>query len=174
MQLAAPLPRARRHRCHRRAPIRSSTRQPTVFLVMAGIVAVEKGAPAALALGRLDLAGAWPARSATACNAWPVAPVPTSTLVLHLAACVTLQGGCAPETAIGLIEQERAALGDCTSVRSDQLETLLRDALPPPEGDGVDAVRPDLIGEAFLLNELCPASRRSRRWNAPWVVPARR
>ena len=71
-----------------------------------------------------------------------------------------MQGGCAPETAIGLIEQERAALGDCTSVRSDQLETLLRDALPPPEGDGVDAVRPDLIGEAFLLNELCPASRR--------------
>ena len=130
-----------------------------LFLVMAGIVAVEKGAPAALALGRLDLAG-----DVASADAPPATPGPWAgadkSLVLHLAACVTLQGGCAPETAIGLIEQERAALGDCTSVRSDQLETLLRDALPPPEGDGVDAVRPDLIGEAFLLNELCPASRR--------------
>jgi tetratricopeptide (TPR) repeat protein len=39
------------------------------------------------------------------------------------------------------------------------LVALLADALPTPEADGVDAVRPDLIGEAFLLRALAPKGR---------------
>jgi hypothetical protein len=67
-----------------------------------------------------------------------------------------LQAGCDAAAAGVLIDQERQALGDRSSIRTDQLAGLLRDALPRSQGDGIDAVRPDLIGEAFLLNELRP------------------
>ena len=71
-----------------------------------------------------------------------------------------MQSGCDGDGAIRLIEQERAALGDRSLLRSDQLAALLRDALRPAEGDGIDAVRPDLIGEAFLLAELLPVGQQ--------------
>ncbi len=89
----------------------------------------------------------------------------------YLAACVTLQGGCEAEGATALVKQEREAFGDRSPVRDNRLVALLRDALAPSEGDGVDAVRPDLIGEAFLLEELT-RERRSRPQQAPIVERA--
>ena len=55
------------------------------------------------------------------------------------------------DSAQTLVEQECAAFG-ASGETVDNLTTLLHDALAPPDGGGVDAVRPDLIGEAFLLH----------------------
>ncbi len=130
-----------------------------LFLLMAGILAAETGAPTALTTSRLDLA-VWLAgkerdrlqRRARAIGA-------DDSLVPYLAACVTLQAGCDAVAATALVDEERAALGDRSASRTDQLVALLRDALAPAEGDGIDAVRPDLIGEAFLLAELARERR---------------
>ena len=121
---------------------------------MAGIVAAETNAPAALAMGRLDLAFrlAGAERSRLQRRAHAIGADPS--LVTHLAACITLQAGCDADSATVLVDDERKALGDRSATRTDQLVALLRDALAPAEGDGIDAVRPDLIGEAFLLDEL--------------------
>jgi tetratricopeptide (TPR) repeat protein len=125
-----------------------------LFLVMAGIVAVDTGAPSALALGRLDLAGKVAAAEGSRLDRLAHSAGADASLVLHLAACVTLQGGCDADAATALVHDERAALGDHSLMRTDQLAALLGDALPPPNGTGVDAVRPDLIGEAFLLDQI--------------------
>jgi tetratricopeptide (TPR) repeat protein len=131
-----------------------------LFLVMAGIVAVEQGAPTALALTRLDLARDVADAERSRLQRLARAAGTDEGLVLHLAACITLQAGCGRNEATDLINEERRSLGDTTPLRTDQFETLLRDALAPPDGGGIDAVRPDLIGEAFLLKELRPASRQ--------------
>ena len=98
--------------------------------------------------------------SAAGCNVWRAPRGADESFVLHLAACVTLQGGCEATAATELVEQERVALGDRSISRTDQLVALLRELLPGQAGEGIDAVRPDLIGEAFLLKEIRPASRQ--------------
>jgi tetratricopeptide (TPR) repeat protein len=132
-----------------------------LFLVMAGIVAADRGAPTALALGRLDLADTVADAESSRLQRLARAAGADESLLLHLVACVTVQAGCPCDMADALIDHERQALGDRSTVRTDQLAALLYDALPPPSGDGIDAVRPDLIGEAFLLKELRPPSHRT-------------
>jgi len=70
---------------------------------------------------------------------------------LHLAACVTLQGGCGAAAAGALIDEERSAWS--IAVRGEKLRAWLIDALPDGTG-GVAAIAPDLIGEAFALSTL--------------------
>ena len=129
-----------------------------LFLLMAGVVAVDTGAPAAMAMGRLDLAAQVVDNEYRRLEHVAAGAGVDKTLLWHLAACVTLQSGCDIDTAAALVEGECAALGERSAPRTDRLVALLRDALPRPEADGVDAVRPDLIGEAFLLRELVPKS----------------
>jgi hypothetical protein len=74
--------------------------------------------------------------------------------VLQLAACVTLPDGCDAAAANALVEEERPAFGVSTPLNDEQMAGFLHDALAPPAGSGADAVRPDLIGEAFLLREV--------------------
>jgi tetratricopeptide (TPR) repeat protein len=131
-----------------------------LFLVMAGIAAVEKGASNALAQGRLDLANDLADAESGRLQRLARASGADDSLLLHLAACVTLQAGCNLDIAYGMIDQEREALGDRSTTRTDELAALLHNALPPSQGDGIDAVRPDLIGEAFLLKELRPPPRQ--------------
>jgi hypothetical protein len=134
---------------------RDTIESEPLYLAMAGMVAVTSGAPTALALSRIDLA-----QRVADSERNRLIRVATSArvdcdLVLHLAACVTLQGGCELAAAETLVEQERRAVRDEYSVRNGQLVRLLHDALTPAAGLGVDAVRPDLIGEAFLVREVC-------------------
>jgi hypothetical protein len=131
-----------------------------LFLVMAGIVAVESDAPSALALGRLDLAERVADAERSRLQRLARASGADESLVLHLAACVTLQNGCDAVAATELVEQERVALGDRSISRTDQLVALLRELLPGQAGEAIDAVRPDLIGEAFLLKEIRPGTRQ--------------
>ena len=93
------------------------------------------------------------------------------TLATHLAACVTLQGGCSFEDAKRLIAEERAALDATPAVPMDDIIALLADLLPEPRGfAGVDAIRPDLIGEAFVVVEI---ARPKRSPDAQWAIVER-
>ncbi|MBW4093536.1 MAG: tetratricopeptide repeat protein [Proteobacteria bacterium] len=141
-----------------------------LFLLMAGLVALTTGAPAALSFSRIDLALRVAEaerdrldRLATAAGIDPV-------LFRHLAACATLQGGCDTDAAVRMVEAERAAIGDRSSLRTDALVGYLGDALPLPGSGDVDAVRPDLIGEAFLWQYL---SGGHRKLDAQCAVVAR-
>jgi tetratricopeptide (TPR) repeat protein len=139
-----------------------------LYLMMAAVVAVRTGAPAALALSRLELvakvanadeiAGSERNRLIRRARAANV----SERLLLHAAACVTLQQGCDDDALLTLVEQERAILGSGGEAAED-LAALLRDALAAPDGSGADAVRPDLIGEAFLLHELARDHRSVAR-----------
>ena len=129
-----------------------------LYLMMAAIVAVDRGAPAALTLSRTQLAETIArhemARLEKIAKGHGIDP----DLFTHMAACVTLQGGGSQDDAERLIEQERATDPTWSSVSPRRVAEWLADGLPGPDG-GVDAVRPDLIGGAFVLEIL----RRKRR-----------
>lgn len=72
----------------------------------------------------------------------------------HLLACVTLQGGCSFDEAYALVEDELTARSTATAIRIEQVVVLLADLLPTPASDAIDRIRPDLVGEAFVVREL--------------------
>ena len=136
-----------------------------LYLIMAGLVAVTTGAPTALAFSRVDLAMRVAAAERERLDRIAAGAAVNASLFRHLAACVTLQGGCDAAAAAALVEEERASLGDRSAARTDELVALLATALPLPGSGDVDAVRPDLIGEAFLYQHLAtgrtPAQQRA-------------
>ena len=122
-----------------------------LYLMMAGAEAIRSGAPAALALTRTDLAERAASRERERLNRLALQWGVSDKLVAHLAICVTLQGGCSAEEALQLISEEWHAMGFPETGPAADLVERLGEALPMPGGAPVDAVRPDLIGEAFLL-----------------------
>jgi tetratricopeptide (TPR) repeat protein len=125
-----------------------------LFLMMAGIVSVSSNAPPALALSRIDLAAEIAGGEERRLERFAIQRGLDPRLITHLTACVTLQGGCTREAAEALVGEERAAMDFPSTTPAEQIANLLYTALPEPVGGGIDAVRPDLIGEAFLLREL--------------------
>ncbi len=121
-----------------------------LYLMMAGAEAIRSGAPAALALTRIDLAERAASRERNRLNhlagQWGL----PEKLVAHLALCVTLQGGCSPEDALLVVAEEQPTMGFPSLLASDVVNRLA-EALPTSGGVDIDAIRPDLIGEAFLL-----------------------
>ncbi|MEO5368481.1 MAG: toll/interleukin-1 receptor domain-containing protein [Magnetococcus sp. DMHC-1] len=71
-------------------------------------------------------------------------------LLNHLAAFVTLCGGLDVVTVRKLAQTESEALGLPSVGKPRTLANLLHQALPGPQ-NGVDGLRPDIIGEAFIL-----------------------
>jgi len=128
-----------------------------LFLINAGIVGRTTGVPQALALSDPDLARRVAekerSRLMRLSETWGIDAAGTR-IIPHLAACVTLQGGCDRAAAIATIHDELAAMG-WPPPRHDAaaIAGLLHDALPLADG-GVDAVRPDPIGAAFVLIQL--------------------
>ena len=134
-----------------------------LFLAMAGLVAVTTGASAALSVGRADLAErvamSEAARLERLAAGWGL----PAWLVSHLAAIITLEGGCDRDAALKLIAGETSdALASAAAIPADVILERLFDALAAPDGSGVDAMRPDFIGEAFLLQELAKRNRPLR------------
>jgi tetratricopeptide (TPR) repeat protein len=133
-----------------------------LFLVMAGIVGVTTGVPQALALSRTDLAerigDSELHRLGRLSAGWGIDTGGDTTMLSHLVACITLQGGCDREAAVTLIRQEREAMDWPPGRPPDWIAARLAEALHRP-GGGVDAVRPDIIGEAFLLCQLAADGR---------------
>jgi tetratricopeptide (TPR) repeat protein len=151
----APVPPApgRDAEFDRRLADRQSASKP-LYLMMAGIVAVTTGAPAALSFNRVDLSVRMAEAERSRLDRHADGIGLDRFLFRHFATCVTLQGGCSTDAAKTLIEQECAALGDRSPIRPGRIGRCLAEALRPAQGDGIDAVRPDAIGEAFLLLHL--------------------
>jgi hypothetical protein len=123
-----------------------------LYLMMAGVHAARHGAPAALALDRVELAH-------------DMADIETARLgkfargrgfdddgelLKHLAACVTLQGGCLPAALTRLADEEMTAVGLRAPFTAEAVAERLSDYLPLAN-DLVEPIRPDLIGESFLI-----------------------
>jgi hypothetical protein len=131
-----------------------------LFLVMAGIVAVKTGAPAAIEQSRIDLAMQIAAAERNRLQRLAGGAKLDPNFFNHLAACVSLEGSCDKEAAEHLVDAERAAMKYAPPIPTDEIVLRLGDALPSRSPNiKVEAVSPDLIGEAFLLTEI----RRNHR-----------
>jgi len=122
-----------------------------LYLMMAGVEAIRTGAPAALKRSRTDLAERAANRERERLKRLTSGWGLPDKLILHLAMTVTLQGGCSIEDALRLVSEEQEAMGfGQTSPATDIVHRLV-EAIPKTISADIDAIRPDLIGEAFLL-----------------------
>ncbi|WOJ90034.1 tetratricopeptide repeat protein [Methylocapsa polymorpha] len=127
-----------------------------LYLVMAGVVSVVEGASFAIARSRDELA-----RRIAYAESKRVERIASNRGVearfaTHLVGCVTIQGGADLAQAKQIVEAERSAGGYGNgSVPAKEIVAMLADILPRSAGSqGVAPIRPDLIGEAFLLVEI--------------------
>ncbi|HEU0097288.1 MAG TPA: tetratricopeptide repeat protein [Allosphingosinicella sp.] len=127
-----------------------------LFLMMAAVVAIDRGTSRALALSRLELARSIAELERGRLKRFGLSRGldPDGDLIAHLAACATLQRGCAFAAAKTMVIQEMEAMGFTAPLSAEKLAMLLAEALPAADGAGIDRVRPDLIGEAFALAEI--------------------
>jgi len=125
-----------------------------LYLLMAATEAIRSGAPQALTLSRGGLAQRAATRECARLDqlaaAWGLPPRE----VAHLMACITLQDGCTADQARLLIEEERGAMDFSSTIPVPDAVQRLVEAWSAPGEAGVDAIRPDLIGEAFVLQVL--------------------
>lgn len=134
-----------------------------LFLMMAAIVAIDRGTNRALALNRIelaqDIAGLERARLARLGASWALPE--DGDLIAHLVACATLQRGCTFAAAKAMVGEEMAAMGFTSALTAERLVDLLAEAIPDSGGAGIDRVRPDLIGEAFAMAAVIGSRARS-------------
>jgi hypothetical protein len=134
----------------RRLSLDSVENEP-LYLMMAAAEATRKGTVAALSLSGTSLA-----ENAEAAERARLLQLATEfglpgPLLCHLALCVTLQNGCSAAMAERLVDEERAAMGFAATTPTAEIVNRLVEALPGTDRASVDALRPDVIGEAFLL-----------------------
>jgi len=124
-----------------------------LYLMMAAMVMHRQGSMAkVLHLGRVDLAHFVANhelnRLLEVCGkntAWII-------LLPHLAAFATLCGGLSGDAVLAAIRREKTAIG-CDSLDPAVGEQRLRGLLPDDNG-GIAPIRPDIVGEAFVLTRL--------------------
>ena len=132
-----------------------------LYLMMAGLTAVQARVPHLLAIGRNDLA-----RRLAEAEIERIGRVARdrgldSPFLQHLAACVTLTDGIARAFAEALALDEREAL-QLPALDATAFAMALADALGGV-ADGIEAIRPDLIGEAVILTAFARAGRSPDR-----------
>ncbi|MBF0161900.1 MAG: tetratricopeptide repeat protein [Magnetococcales bacterium] len=126
-----------------------------LYLAMAAQVAVDAGAVTALSLSRSDLAF----RVANREKHYLLKQAQQGNraqekLLPHLAAVVTLCQGLDRQRLIRVIKAEKKALGYGGAVDTGMLADLLSETLPADTQGEAAPIRPDMIGEAFILAEL--------------------
>ncbi|MGA7804623.1 MAG: hypothetical protein WCB02_08365 [Bradyrhizobium sp.] len=138
---------------------KSESTEP-LYLIMAGIVAVMESAELAASLATNDLAKSIAVSEALRVKRIASGYAVSEEFAIHLVACVTLQGGCDLAELKRMIREERM-IASQDAVAEEKILTVLAEALPSVRRTGrrteplmVDAVRPDLVGEALLLNEI--------------------
>ena len=120
-----------------------------LMLMMAALTALETGVPTALSLSRPEVARRLAKREAARIRHFAPHNDDAAHFLVHLAACVTLCGGLNQSQALALAAEESSALGLQYPNGHGAAVRCLQDAFPTP--NAIDYVRPDLIGEAFLL-----------------------
>ena len=128
-----------------------------LFLTMRGLFAARHGLDSFLSLGRLDLALELACWERDRLRTFARDRGVNEKMLLHLVACVTLQRGLSRRQRFALIDAEAAALPYQDRMARDALADVLCDALPKADdGDTLQGIEPDLIGETFCL--LCLAT----------------
>jgi tetratricopeptide (TPR) repeat protein len=121
-----------------------------LYLAMAALTMARNGNTRALSLGRTDLAMEVAGHEQQRLHQLAVAHAVDPHLVEHLCACITLAQSMLRSHALKLAESEKPAIGFHNADAPARLVDVLQEAFP--EGDeGIAAIRPDLIGEAFLI-----------------------
>jgi hypothetical protein len=130
----------------------NETLRDPLELIMGAVVGLRSGVPNALSLTRIGLAyeAAELLIAGRLKQAFPENPV----LALHIAACATLTEGLSEQHALSALKVESEAnnLGSVPNPRGflDRLGSWL----PAKIGNGLGAIEPDIIGEAFVLGGL--------------------
>ena len=101
-----------------------------LYLMMAGAEAIQTGAAAALALGRVDLAERAASRERARLSHLAAQWGLPEKLVAHVAMCVTLQGGCGAEDALTLVADERRTMDFQETAPAMDIVNQLAEALP--------------------------------------------
>lgn len=124
-----------------------------LYLAMAGLTSAREGLATALSLDRGELARHVAAneqrRLERLARSWGLAEEPG--LITRVVASVTLQGGCDRGRLVDLIDEERRAIGDRFPISSGRIAEHLAGIMGTGENGQVEAIQPDLIGEAFIL-----------------------
>ena len=129
-----------------------------LYLMIAASRAAETGLGSLLALNRVELvkavAGGERARLARQAQACGLTPE----VLCHMAALVTLCGGLSWEALADAVPAELTALHRSNAHPAADIANALCAALPAEDDDGVAAIFPHPVGEAFVLDVL--GSRR--------------
>lgn len=134
-----------------------------LYLLMAGVYAVQHGAPTALGLGRPDLAEAMATieRKRIERLAQSRTFRDNGDFLAHLVAYITLRGGCPLGELEDLIRHEMAPTEFKGYQTAQSIACVLCECLPETLDGRLDAIRPDLIGEVFAVKEITGPRTRS-------------
>ena len=121
-----------------------------LYLMMAGLTAVRARVQHVLTIGREDLARRLAQAEIERIGRLARDRALDGQFLQHLAACVTLIDGISREDAEALALQEQRAL-QLPPIDAGGMAAALADALPGLTLDSIDAIRPDLIGEAAIM-----------------------
>ena len=129
-----------------------------LYLMMAAMVMHRQGGMGdVLHLGRADLAHAVAdhelERLRQACQGADAGRAALELFLPHMAAVSSLCGGLPEEIVSDCVRREKTALG-CESVDTAVALQRLRDLLPDEGRAGIAPIRPDIVGEAFVLARL--------------------
>ena len=124
-----------------------------LHLVMAGLLAPVIGIEASLALPVSALAADIAQIEAERLDKGAMRAGLDPTLVRHLAACITVQGGCDVEAAEEIGAEEAQAFGFHMPQEPAYVADVLADLLSGPDGDRLEPIGPVVIGDAFVRNE---------------------
>ena len=146
-----------------------------LYLLMIGVHAARHGTSAALAFGRDKLAFAMAEIERVRLERFALRRGfnDHGALLCHLVACVTLQNGCRLDSISSLVREESEEMGLDASLGPEPIALALVDCLPDAPNQ-VDAIRPDLIGEAFLLAVVAGGRLRSADARRAIVLRAHR
>ena len=142
-----------------------------LYLLMAGLTAVQTNVPHVLALTRTDLATRLAARELERISDLAAGHAVDPTLAQHLAAFLTLMNGCPTAALPDIVTTEAAILGHTLTTGPDPVAHLLADTFTSEQPDRLDPIRPDLIGEAAIL-AIFERHRRPPDWQAATVTRA--
>lgn len=134
-----------------------------LYLLMAGVYAVQHGAPTALALGKPDLAEAMAIieRKRIERLAQSRTFTDNGEFLAHLVAYITLRGGCPLGEVEDLIRHEMAPTEFKGSQTAQSIAGVLCECLSETLDGRLDALRPDLIGEVFAVKEITGPKTKS-------------